>query len=654
VASFAFRTTASAAAPICRSQRFRGRAAAAGFLIASVLARGTASAQSVSSSAQGWTPFTIEKAPSELPAADLVSGDRADPRWRPRLPPQHDTLRTRVGVGYVWDRDWGLDLSAAGRVAGVETQLNSFVTFGDAGVEAPSAMLSLVDTASGWGGEAGDVFTELRGLARGLRVSRALANGRQPAVSVYLPNSRLHDTHALVSYRDEFRLFSRFTAGAEVASDGSYFARGSYTERGFDLQVSHRKVRRDDPGEDSAVVASYIFQGGVMLQAGLRAFESLDDAGWWRLLAVRIPLARTLDVTFEDNRTIGGRSEDVSHAVTFQLLRGPVGFTQRYQWGDIEYVRVGDPYGFDRRQLQTAGWYSPASWAKLGLQSATQWLPDGRARQWQELHAGLTLSRRSSLQVYASFPDLLDSTRFRGRFVQELPRRFSLLMDVGRVSAFQTAVLPEHDAPRFSVMLRKTGRIPTPARGGHVRGRVVDELGHALPNAGVRLGSYLAFTGADGWYEFTNVPSGELPLRVADDLLPASYVSDGTSHSIRIEAGGGEIVTLRVVPLNSIHGHVYHDVNGNGRYEPGEGRANMAVRLGEAVTATDSSGAYGFFNLQPGSYEVRLETNRPGETYEAASSQDIGVELRPGAPVAGVDFRVAPKEKPMFLQGTTR
>ena len=553
-------------------------------------------------------------------------------------------------MGYVWDRDWGLDLSAAGRVAGVETQFNSFLTFGDAGVEAPSAMLSLVDTASGWGGEAGDVFTELRGLARGLRVSRTLANGRQPAVSVYLPNNRLHDTHTVVSYRDEFRLFSRFTAGAEVASDGSYFARGSYTEHGFDLQVSHRKVRSDDPSEDSAVVGSYIFQGGVMLQAGLRAFESLDDSGWWRLLAVRVPLARTLDVTFEDNRTIGGRSQDVSHAVTFQLVRGPVGLTQRYQWGDVEYVRVGDPYGFDRRQLQTAGWYSPAPWAKLGLQSATQWLPDGRARQWQELHAGLTLSRRSSLQVYASFPDLLDTTRFRGRFVQELPRRFSLLMDVGRVSAFQTAVLPEHDAPRFSVMVRKTGRIPTPARGGHVKGRVVDELGQAVPNAGVRLGSYLAFAGADGWYEFTNVPSGELQLRVADDLLPASYVSDGTSHSIRIEAGRRELVTLRVIPLNSIHGHVYQDVNANGRLDPDEGRANMAVRLGDAVTATDISGAYGFYNLQPGPYEVRLETNRPGETYESASNPDVTVELRHGAPVGGVDFRVAPRDKPVILQ----
>ena len=72
------------------------------------------------------------------------------------------------------------------------------------------------------------------------------------------------------------------------------------------------------------------------------------------------------------------------------------------------------------------------------------------------------------------------------------------------------------------------------------------------------------------------------------------------------------------------------------------------------MTATDSSGAYGFYNLQPGLYEVRLELGRPGETYAAASSQTISVELRPGAPLLRVDFRVAPKEKPTFLQGTIR
>jgi hypothetical protein len=72
----------------------------------------------------------------------------------------------------------------------------------------------------------------------------------------------------------------------------------------------------------------------------------------------------------------------------------------------------------------------------------------------------------------------------------------------------------------------------------------------------------------------------------------------------------------------------------------------MAVRLGDAVTATDSSGAYGFYNLQPGRYEVRLETNRPGETYEAAFSPDLTVELRPGAPVAGVDSASHPGTDP--------
>ena len=49
-----------------------------------------------------------------------------------------------------------------------------------------------------------------------------------------------------------------------------------------------------------------------------------------------------------------------------------------------------------------------------------------------------------------------------------------------------------------------------------------------------------------------------------------------------------------------------------------------------------------------------LAHGRPGETYAAASSQTISVELRPGAPLLRVDFRVAPKEKPTFLQGTIR
>jgi hypothetical protein len=51
-------------------------------------------------------------------------------------------LRTRVGIGYVMQHDWGLELGASGRVGGLQTDLNSFFTVGDANVEMPSGSLT--------------------------------------------------------------------------------------------------------------------------------------------------------------------------------------------------------------------------------------------------------------------------------------------------------------------------------------------------------------------------------------------------------------------------------------------------------------------------------------------------------------------------------
>jgi hypothetical protein len=66
---------------------------------------------------------------------------------------------------------------------------------------------------------------------------------------------------------------------------------------------------------------------------------------------------------------------------------------------------------------------------------------------------------------------------------------------------------------------------------------------------------------------------------------------------------------LAVIPLDSIRGRVYHDVNQNGQCDPGEGRPGMAVRLSDQVTATDAQGMYGFYNLQPNAYVVAPRQN---------------------------------------------
>jgi hypothetical protein len=623
-------------------------------LLCLVLGSTALSAQSLTSSAgQGWQPFTLAK-PPEPPAIVAGRTDATDPRWRPRLPPRNDVLKSAVGLGYVWQQDWGLELGASGRIAGIQTDLSSFLTIGPAGIEAPAARLSLSDPLAGWGVEAGDLITELRGLARGVRFSWSGGEKHRPTVSIYVPNSRLRDKGTVIAYRDEIRLASRVVAGGELGSDGSYALRTAYVQSRFDVQASHRRVRREDPGEDSALMGSYRVGRGVMIQAGLRWFETATDRGRSRLLAVRIPVSRLFDVTLEDNRTAGRSSNDVSNAVVFQLLRGPVRLTQRYQWGDTEYLQVGGPFGIERRQLQTSGSFSPTRWATLGLQTATQWLEDGRARQWQELHSAFTLSRRAHLQLYTSFPDIVDRSRLRGRFVQELPKQCSLLVDFGRVSAFQSATVLDSKEPRLSVMFRKSWRTPTPARGGQVSGFVLDELGNPVVGAGVRLGPYLAITDERGRYEFSKVPRGEFQLALAGDLLPALYVSDGASRQIVMESSTREVLNLTAIPLNSIRGRVYQDVNQNGRFDRGEGRPRMALHLGDRVTATDADGAYGFYNLQPGQYVVRLDTDRPGELYTATSAPEVTVDLHSGRPALDIDFRIALKEKPVILQKASR
>jgi hypothetical protein len=152
--------------------------------------------------------FAIPKPPEETlqEAPELKLQDTL--RERTRLPAQHDLLRTTVGLGHVLQRDWGVELNSSGRLRGLQANLNSFVTVGAAGVETPSARLSLFEPRSGWGVEVGDVLSELRGLARGARFGLSGNRRHRPSLSMYVPSERLHDTSTIFGLRDEIRLFS--------------------------------------------------------------------------------------------------------------------------------------------------------------------------------------------------------------------------------------------------------------------------------------------------------------------------------------------------------------------------------------------------------------------------------------------------------------
>ena len=599
---------------------------------------------------RGWRSFTIAKPPQEKVSATAGSDLQARIQDRIQLPPQKDSLRATLGVGHVLRRDWGFEVGTAGRIFGLQTDLTSFLTLGPSGIEVPSGRLSVLQPDAGWHAEAGDVISELRGLARGARFGWRMGAWHRPSLSVYLPSSQLHDTATIVGFRDEIRLFSRIVAGGEFTSDGSHFLRAGYVSRRFDVLASYRHVKGDDPAKDAGVMASYILPGDIMIAAGLRTFTTDIDDGASRVFSIRLPIANLLAVTLEDTRNLGRESDDSSNAVGVQLLRGRLQLTQRYQWGEAEYRRAGDAFGIEQRQLQTSASFSPARWVSFSPQTVTQWLPDGRAQQWQELQSEIRLSRAARLQLHTSLPRVADPTRFRSRYTHDLPRDLTLVMDYGRVSPFQGGHIADAaGAPRFSVMLRKRWQVATPAYGGTVSGRVVDQRGVAVAGAGVRLGSYLTVTDASGRYLFPRVPSGDYDLRVASDLLPSRYSSDGTSERVLVRGAGRSAFDLTVIPLDAVHGRVYLDSNGNGRYDAGEGRRGIAVHLSDRVTATGADGGYAFHNLAPGKYRIRVDQQRLPDTL-AVLEGDREIALQPDRASTGIDFLLVEKDKPILLR----
>jgi hypothetical protein len=170
----------------------------------------------------------------------------------------------------------------------------------------------------------------------------------------------------------------------------------------------------------------------------------------------------------------------------------------------------------------------------------------------------------------------------------------------------------------------------------------------------VKLGPYSTESDAIGAYNFRHLPAGAYELSIDPHLLPADVAWDGRVERLELTARARTRADLHVAPLNAVHGRVYCDRNGNGRYDTGEGVQGAVLQLGgDRFTATDQSGTYTFFNLWPATYVVGLITQKLPETYTAADPE-LTVTLGDNGPVTGADFQVAPKVKPVIWTEPSR
>jgi hypothetical protein len=562
-------------------------------------------------------------------------------------PAARERLRTMIGAGYVQGADWGSEILAAGSVAGAQVQLNALATSGREGLLLDQGSVSIFDPVRKWRVDAGDVFSQLRGAAVGGRFSWAASGNRRPAVAVYAPRRAAPDRRTVVSYRDQLVIRGQQLVDAEVASDRSYFLRSRLTVSRIDLEASHRSQRGPSRSRDNSIAAGLTLWRGVSLNGALLTSVQRGESNDWRMLAVRFPLAPFVDLTLERAFASSGDTANTTTAVMSSMNAGDFRLFHRYQHGAYDIDRLGLTQTLERQQNRSMTSYSPNARLNLTLQLATQRTDTGHVEHWEELQTTLKLTSTTTLRAVTAVPDLRNAKRFQGYIRQELPGRFALQADYGRISAFQS-VARELDRSRLKVMLFKTLDFATPAGGATVAGRVLDHSGGAVAGARVKLGRYTADSGTDGGYRFSHVPAGEYELGLEPHLLPADFAWDGRRHPVVLRSTASVRADLKVTPLNAIHGRVYADRNSNGRFDSGEAVAGAAIRVGDRLTASDRDGGYSFYNLWPGPYLVELQSVPMGFDKNIPPKSVI---LSDGGPVTGADLIIVAKDKPIVWDG---
>ncbi len=115
-------------------------------------------------------------------------------------------------------------------------------------------------------------------------------------------------------------------------------------------------------------------------------------------------------------------------------------------------------------------------------------------------------------------------------------------------------------------------------------------------------------TDANGNFDIKNVPDGDYSLAVWDQ--PQDYALD----QFNVTVAHGQVVDVGVLPLlmwfTRLQGHVFVDLNGNGRQDPGEpgvpnflmqnlNRTNNTYEQGQNTARTDTKGYYEFTEAYP-------------------------------------------------------
>lgn len=602
----------------------------------------------------GWQLFELPKTPEERAASARDDENLVMLREKPGVkevqPVAFDTLSLDTGFGFAQNGGAAVDMGGSGRYAGFRVSLSTFLTYGVDRFTYRSGRVAIESPGNTWTFEGGDLLSESRGIGRGIRLSRRIGQRWRPGISAYAQDGRVVDDRPALSYRDSLLLHRNVDVRGEVATDGSAFfatrvLAGQGSVEAFYRYTSWRSTT------DRGLSASYSLFGAVTAYGGIRISDG-PMREQWNMVGLAVPMFRQSSLSVEQVRNSRAGMSDISHALGLQIPLGNLRIIQRYQWTDVALLEGPSLFDNGRRQLQSMASWAPSSRLRFNYQVATQWYAGNQAQQWTELETVFRASGRTSFHAVTGLPQFNSPRRLRVGLQQQLPGLFRLAIDYGRLPVFESTLQSVPNAPRLLVMVRRTMRLHTPPGGADVWGTVRDDGGAPVHGAVVSLGRFVTTTDEAGRYRFFHVPLGKHAVALLNDHLPAAYANANQPVGLTVLPNRDVQVDVRVTALRAIHGRIVLAGRSTNRIDEQTGMGGIVVRLDRdgPATITDDEGAFHFYNLQPGPYQVWVDTARLRQDLQVVGPARRTVDLQPDRPANNVDFRVSAREKPILMK----
>lgn len=615
---------------------------------------------------EGWEGFSTEKTDDEKretarlegrPESAEAKSARALANGVLREPDQAEALYITTENSYVYAHDGAMPVTGVGKLAGYDTDFSAFPTFGALGVRMLSGQFNFGDRGAGWKVSGGDLFSQIWGLARGVRYTDQITKKNLVSTSVYFQTQMNGPVKPVASLADQYDLNGHITLTGEVNSDSSYFAQGAIRASRFNGGVFYRDARMPN-GNSDGFSAAYQLLRRVGVSAGYTSMGMGLDRIIMRNADVRWTIFRQVNLDAMETRTSTGYYKMRADSASLQLPMKRVRLNMRYQYRDIEYLASTLP-------PIAAHWTRDDQWTSdvsvrvnsrvdVNEQITTQWGPGTPPTVYDQFMATVIASRKLDFNVSTPLLGPMNSLRLLARAEYKFRPTTSFILEYGNISPYQTAPpvvnpqVPEApvqqpQSPGFRISIRKTWRVDTPTRGGNIQGHVLDANQQPVDGAVVEAGPFATQTDENGAFSLRKLPRGEYTVKLRESSVPASLY--GKADSIRFESEPGRVADLSfaMVNLREVHGWVFLDANGNGQPDAGEGIEMVTLKLGEEVSSSMVDGRFAFYNLQPGVYTVKIVSASLPKELVVASDEAVTVEIPATGEIPDILFRVEKK-----------